>query len=494
MPAPAGPLAPPAPTVGSEGSEPESRTPVPAPTAPAALRDARVQQTTAVPTAPLVITALSGAVPTAQQPEPARVTAKPATGSDSAPVQAPADAATNSEVTPATPEQPEIPPSLMPAPAFAALPTQAVNASSAAPPPVPQTESTQPLSLPTPAGAGEARSVARPVAKPRTAPALPANGPAAAVGNDREGVLPTPALASASIAPLPGDAAQPTQPPGDAQATVARTDIAPQATAPMTMPLANVALPVAPAPTPTPTPIGIPPATASDTSASAAPLASPNTRHVQAAPSGDAGPAAPQSFAQHVAAVQASADPIPVAPAPGDGPAPLPGTAAPVAVPDRVQPPAPAQEVRHLPVVSARPGAMGHEVGVEIARQTVLGNEHVTIRLDPGTMGRIEVRMHFDDRGNLNAVVAAESPAALELLKRESGDLGRALSDAGVKTDSGSFRFDSRSSGSDGGSGWQRQQNGHNSPNARGYAEATPPNEEPAYRALPTSGSVDLMA
>lgn len=41
--------------------------------------------------------------------------------------------------------------------------------------------------------------------------------------------------------------------------------------------------------------------------------------------------------------------------------------------------------------------------------------------------------------------MSAESPAALEMLRRESGDLSRALADAGVRSDSQSLRFDTRS-------------------------------------------------
>lgn len=161
------------------------------------------------------------------------------------------------------------------------------------------------------------------------------------------------------------------------------------------------------------------------------------------------------------------------------------------------QQPAAAAAGAHQPVVNARPGRIGHEMGVEIARRVSIGGDELTVRLNPVEMGRIEVRLSFDERGSLRAVVAAESPAALDLLRRDSADLGRALADAGVRADAGSFRFDARSGGGEGGQFWQRQQDGgQRAAPGRGYAAAGGGggDEEPTYRPLRTSGRIDLMA
>jgi flagellar hook-length control protein FliK len=147
------------------------------------------------------------------------------------------------------------------------------------------------------------------------------------------------------------------------------------------------------------------------------------------------------------------------------------------------------------PTVAVQPGRFGHEMGVEIGRIAAAGRDEVTIRLNPIEMGRIEVRLSFDDRGSLRAVMAAESPAALDLLRRESADLNRALSDAGIRSDAQSFRFDNRSgSGGEGGELWQRQQQASQQ-NGRGASTTTSSTaEDPVYRPLRTSGQVDLMA
>jgi flagellar hook-length control protein FliK len=159
--------------------------------------------------------------------------------------------------------------------------------------------------------------------------------------------------------------------------------------------------------------------------------------------------------------------------------------------------PAPAQQ----PVIAAQAGRIGRDMGVEIARQVASGRSEVLIRLDPADMGRIDVRLSFDGRGTLHAAMSADSPAALDLLRRDAGDLSRALADAGIRSDATSFRFDSRSS--DGGQFAQHQgqsgsdardQRGGGSSHHGGKDEADTGSGAPLYRQLRTSGRIDLMA
>ncbi len=154
--------------------------------------------------------------------------------------------------------------------------------------------------------------------------------------------------------------------------------------------------------------------------------------------------------------------------------------------------------------VTPAPGQMGHDMGVAIARHVRTdGGEAMTVRLDPREMGRIEVRMHFDDEGVLRAVVSADNPASLDLLRRDSADLNRALGDAGVRADQQSLRFDTRA-GTGGGTGGggnngtadgQPRQHQTTSPyhsddvDADGGADI-----DPVWRPLTPRGRIDLMA
>nr|WP_295669855.1 flagellar hook-length control protein FliK [Sphingomonas sp.] len=171
--------------------------------------------------------------------------------------------------------------------------------------------------------------------------------------------------------------------------------------------------------------------------------------------------------------------------------------------------------------ITAQPGQIGPELGIAIARHVASGGatgggETITLRLNPVDMGRIEVKLSFDDRGTLRAIVSADNPAALDMLRRDSADLGRALTDAGVRADSQTLRFDSRTdagqngnqTGSqswgqhggqhgardsgqrgDNGQPWQRQ------PESNGDAETGAADDTiAAYRPLRTRGRVDMVA
>lgn len=145
--------------------------------------------------------------------------------------------------------------------------------------------------------------------------------------------------------------------------------------------------------------------------------------------------------------------------------------------------------------VAAQPGRIGHEMGVVIARHAAAGGgEAITVRLDPAEMGRVEVTLSFDDGGRLRAVVAADNPAALDLLRRDSADLNRALADAGVRHDQQSLRFDTRSSGGDqpGGHAWQRRHDQHAPRGDPADATATPDTDPTRPRAI--DGRIDMMA
>lgn len=148
------------------------------------------------------------------------------------------------------------------------------------------------------------------------------------------------------------------------------------------------------------------------------------------------------------------------------------------------------------PVVAARTGTMGRDMGVEIARSVSAGKEQLVVRMDPADMGRINIHMSFDRDGGLRAVVSADNQGTLDLMKREMGDLSRALSDAGVRADSQSFRFDTRSG--DGGHPGQRGQQHAGTSGRQDGANSNDgdaiPDQQLAYRALRASGRVDMMA
>ncbi|WP_159980892.1 MULTISPECIES: flagellar hook-length control protein FliK [unclassified Novosphingobium] len=164
---------------------------------------------------------------------------------------------------------------------------------------------------------------------------------------------------------------------------------------------------------------------------------------------------------------------------------------------------APAQAEMTSATVALREGRFGADVGVSIARALGGGQDDtqdggardLLIRIDPRHMGRIDVRMSFDNDGVLRAVVSTDSPATLDMLRRESADLSRALTDAGVRSDPQSLRFDSSAGGGSGGQSRQGQRTQAQAPDYGGASDFAGSGDEiPIHRSLRGSGHVDLMA
>ncbi|NYT42117.1 flagellar hook-length control protein FliK [Sphingomonas sp. R-74633] len=142
------------------------------------------------------------------------------------------------------------------------------------------------------------------------------------------------------------------------------------------------------------------------------------------------------------------------------------------------------------PVIAARPGHLGQQMGVEIARKVEAGDDTLRVRLSPDNLGKVEVTLSFDDAGTLRATVRADSAHALDMLRQDAPDLGRALDQAGIRADAQSFRFESRSEG--GGAQGQQQQSQNSAGNH--FAGNDEPDVTEAYREIRGDGQVDLLA
>ncbi len=157
-------------------------------------------------------------------------------------------------------------------------------------------------------------------------------------------------------------------------------------------------------------------------------------------------------------------------------------------------PAAPAQaHIPHQPVMPFRADKVAREMGLEIARRMSAGNEELVIRLDPAELGRINIRMAVNEHGHLRAVVAADAPSVLDALRSDISELTRALEQAGVRTDSQSFRFDRGGSGDSGGH-WQQRYQQQASTRPGGDHASAIAEDEHAYRPMATNGRINVMA
>lgn len=83
-------------------------------------------------------------------------------------------------------------------------------------------------------------------------------------------------------------------------------------------------------------------------------------------------------------------------------------------------------------------------VPVEISAKIASGKNQFDIRLDPEELGRIHVKVNVDRDGNITTHMVADRPDTLDLLRRDTQGLERALQDAGLKTSDNSLQFSLR--------------------------------------------------
>lgn len=199
-------------------------------------------------------------------------------------------------------------------------------------------------------------------------------------------------------------------------------------------------------------------------------------------------PASSLAGVSQQAALSTSAPPgtPPSLPAASVAPAAVP--APPAAMPDAVS----AAAERH-PAMSFRADKVAREMGVEIARRISKGGQELVIRLDPAELGRISIRMSVNEQGQLRAIVAADAPSVVDAIRNDISELSRAIEQAGIRTDSQSFRFDRGGSGEPGGQ-WQQRYQQPNSPTRHEEQAGSPADDTGSYRPLATNGRINMMA
>jgi len=102
--------------------------------------------------------------------------------------------------------------------------------------------------------------------------------------------------------------------------------------------------------------------------------------------------------------------------------------------------------------VARHPAALvppGEQVAVQIKKAVAEGADTISIKLDPGNLGKVEVTLEVSHDGRLMAVIAADKPETLQMLQKDAAALEQSLRDNGMKTSSDSLSFQLRDQGQD---------------------------------------------
>jgi|GEM_PF-6969464 len=84
------------------------------------------------------------------------------------------------------------------------------------------------------------------------------------------------------------------------------------------------------------------------------------------------------------------------------------------------------------------------------------GSSRIRIQMDPADLGKLDIKLHVSADGKTGVVITADNRTTLDLLQRDMQGLARALTDAGLTTDSGSLSFNLRGEQQEQGQGGQQ--------------------------------------
>ncbi len=88
--------------------------------------------------------------------------------------------------------------------------------------------------------------------------------------------------------------------------------------------------------------------------------------------------------------------------------------------------------------------SVAEQVSVKITKALQAGQDRITIRLNPAELGRVEVKMELTHDGRTTAIVSADNRDTLELLRRDSSDLQKALEEGGLQLSKNDMQFNLR--------------------------------------------------
>ncbi len=87
---------------------------------------------------------------------------------------------------------------------------------------------------------------------------------------------------------------------------------------------------------------------------------------------------------------------------------------------------------------------VAEQVSVKITKALQAGQDRITIRLNPAELGRVEVKMELTHDGRATAIVTADNRDTLEMLRRDSSDLQKALEEGGLQLNNKDMQFNLR--------------------------------------------------
>ncbi|MEZ5690675.1 MAG: flagellar hook-length control protein FliK [Rickettsiales bacterium] len=115
---------------------------------------------------------------------------------------------------------------------------------------------------------------------------------------------------------------------------------------------------------------------------------------------------------------------------------------------------------------------ISEQVVFHVKKIIATGNSKITIQLSPEDLGKLDIKLDIDAKGKTGVTITADNKNTLDMLQRDSQGLQKALTDAGLKADSGSLNFNLKGGGQNGGG------SGYNQAHAAGNYQKTHRDEQ----------------
>jgi len=87
------------------------------------------------------------------------------------------------------------------------------------------------------------------------------------------------------------------------------------------------------------------------------------------------------------------------------------------------------------------PPNLNEQISVQIKKAVSQGTDRIRIQLKPAELGRLDIQLEVSQDGRVAAIVNADRPETLDMLRRDARGLQQALQDAGLQMDSNNLSF-----------------------------------------------------
>lgn len=108
-------------------------------------------------------------------------------------------------------------------------------------------------------------------------------------------------------------------------------------------------------------------------------------------------------------------------------------------------------QIKHLDAEQFIQRSPVEQVKVKISQGIEMGMDKISIKLNPAELGKVDVDMDVDKDGKTHVRIVADRSETLDFLRKDSGELQKALRELGVHTDGSNMQFSLNQNGNNGG-------------------------------------------